>query len=80
VSSTSCEKITDYHQCVRAFIPPDIHCTPKFDSFSDDGQFDFTPISDSGLKDNQKYVGCMPMQEPFNRGLGWRDDYEEHCK
>jgi hypothetical protein len=31
VTSTPCEEIADLRSCIRAFIPPDIHCTPEFD-------------------------------------------------
>ena len=30
IGKVLCDQITDYRQCVRAFIPPDIHCVPNF--------------------------------------------------
>ena len=35
ITDTPCEEITDLRTCLRSFIPPDIHCTPKFDQLTD---------------------------------------------
>ncbi|NLH47926.1 MAG: hypothetical protein GX444_04895 [Myxococcales bacterium] len=34
ITITDCEDIADLKICIRSFIPPDIHCTPKFDTIS----------------------------------------------
>jgi hypothetical protein len=67
VSAVACEQITDYRQCVRAFIPPNSHCVPNFsypenvDAISETCDWENDPLFYTA-----DFVGCTTFTEPFN--------------
>lgn len=67
VSTAPCEQITNYRQCVRAFIPPNSHCVPLFDypdnvaAISEACDWENDPLFYTA-----EFVGCTTVTEPFN--------------